>query len=86
MEALAAEKVEYRDRLFNPIVTLWAFLSQVFDMDKSLQNAVSRIIAWLAEAGEPIPSTDTGGYSRIEETTTRGSMQKTVGPNSPQTF
>lgn len=64
MEALAAEKVEYRNRLFNPIVTLWAFLSQVLDTDKSLQNTVSRVIAWLAEAGEPIPSTDTGGYSK----------------------
>lgn len=64
IEALEAEKVKYRNRLFNPIVTLWAFLSQVLDTDKSLQNAVSRVIAWLAEAGEPIPSTDTGGYSK----------------------
>jgi hypothetical protein len=35
-EALAAEKVKYRNRLFNPIVTLWAFLYQVLDTDKSL--------------------------------------------------
>jgi hypothetical protein len=47
-EALEAEKVKYRNRLFNPILTLWAFLSQVLDTDKSLQNALSRIIAWLA--------------------------------------
>jgi len=26
-------------------------LSQVLDSDKSLQNAVSRVIAWLAETG-----------------------------------
>lgn len=26
MEALAAEKIKYRNRLFNPVVTLWAFL------------------------------------------------------------
>lgn len=64
IEALEAEKVKYRNRLFNPIVTLWAFLSQVLDTDKSLQNAVSRVIAWLAEAGELIPSTDTGAYSK----------------------
>jgi hypothetical protein len=31
LEALEAEKVKYRNRLFNPIVTLWAFLSQVLD-------------------------------------------------------
>jgi hypothetical protein len=61
-EALEAEKVKYRNRLFNPIVTLWAFLSQVLDTDKSLQNAVSRIIAresggWRSDSG--------GGYRRI---------------------
>lgn len=66
-EALEAEKVKYRNRLFNPIVTLWAFLSQVLDTDKSLQNAVSRIIAWLAAAGETIPAADTGGYSKARK-------------------
>ncbi len=45
VDALEAEKIEYRNRLFNPIVTLWAFLSQVLDTDKSLRNAVSRIIS-----------------------------------------
>lgn len=39
-EVLKAEKVKYRNRLFNPIVTLWAFLSQVLDTDKSLQTGV----------------------------------------------
>ena len=82
IEALEAEKLEYRNRLFNkevlggkippqtlrPVVTIWAFLSQVLDPDKSLQNAVSRVIAWLAdEAGELIPSTDTGGYSKARK-------------------
>ncbi|WP_041780068.1 transposase domain-containing protein [Allocoleopsis franciscana] len=66
-EALEAEKVKYRSRLFNPIVTLWAFLSQVLDTDKSLQNAVSRVIAWLAAAGEAIPAADTGGYSKARK-------------------
>src|SRR5947207_1203683 len=30
-EALRAEKVSFRDRLFSPLVTLWVFLSQVLD-------------------------------------------------------
>ncbi len=79
VEALAAEKVEYRDRLFNPIVTVWAFLSQVLDSDKSLQNAVSRIIAWLAEACEAIPSTDTGGYSKARKRLPEGVFKKLLG-------
>jgi hypothetical protein len=67
IETLEAEKVKYRNRLFNLIVTLWAFLSQVLDTDKSLQNAVSRIIAWLAAAGAEIPAADTGGYSKARK-------------------
>jgi hypothetical protein len=67
IEILEAQKLKYRNRLFNPIVTLWAFLSQVLDTDKSLQNAVSRIIAWLAAAGEAIPTTDTGGYAKARK-------------------
>jgi hypothetical protein len=44
-EVLAAEGVKYRNRIFSPFVTLWAFLSQVLDADKSSRNAVSRVIA-----------------------------------------
>lgn len=64
IEILKAEKIEYRDRLFNPIVTLWAFLSQVLDSDKSCSNAVSRIVTWLVSEGVQPPSTDTGGYCK----------------------
>ena len=52
----------YYRRLFDPIVTLWVFLSQVLDTDKSCHNAVSKVIAYLAEIGVEIPSTDTSAY------------------------
>jgi len=58
--------VSYRQTLYTPIVTLWAWMSQVLDSDKSLSNAVSRIIAWLATAGETVPS-DTGAYSKARK-------------------
>jgi hypothetical protein len=48
-QAMKELKVKYYRRLFEPIVTLWAFLSQVLDTDKSCHNAVSKIIAHLAE-------------------------------------
>ncbi len=44
-ETLASEGIKYRNRLFSPLVTLWAFLSQVIDTDKTCHNAVSRVIA-----------------------------------------
>ena len=60
--ALVEENLKYRNRIFSPIVTLWAFLSQVLDNDKSCHNAVSRIIAWLAAEGLEIPSEDNSAY------------------------
>ena len=56
--------VTYRKRLFCPIVTLWAWLSQVLDPDKSCKKAVSRVISYLVAAGQTPPSTDTGAYCK----------------------
>jgi len=70
-QALKELKIRYKQRLFDPIVTLWAFLSQVLDTDKTCHNAVSKIIAYLAGEGVEIPSTDTSAYcqarSRLPE-------------------
>ncbi|MEH2035913.1 IS4 family transposase [Nostoc sp.] len=63
-QAIVELKIRYKKRLFDPIVTLWAFLSQVLDSDKSCHNAVSKIIAHLAEQIVEIPSTDTSAYCR----------------------
>ena len=63
-QVLIEEKVQYRNCVFTPAVTLWAFLSQVLEPDKSLRNAVSRVITWLTAAGATLPSSDTGAYSK----------------------
>ncbi len=61
-QALCELKIKYKKRLFDPFVTLWAFLSQVLDTDKTCHNAVSKIIAYLVGEGVEIPSTDTSAY------------------------
>ncbi len=66
-DALDEEKIKYRQRIFSPIVTIWAFLSQVLDTDKSCHNAVSRIISWLAGAGAEIPSEDNSAYCQARK-------------------
>ncbi len=80
-ETLKEEKLKYRQRLYSPIVTLWAFLSQVLDKDKTCHNAVSRIIAWLAAQGEKIPSEDNSGYCqarlRLPENFVKKLLRKT---------
>lgn len=58
------QNIKYRDRVFPPDVTLWAFLSQVMDADQSQQKAVSRVIAETIVQGEEPPSANTSGYSQ----------------------
>ncbi|MEM7593237.1 MAG: hypothetical protein AAF383_17280 [Cyanobacteria bacterium P01_A01_bin.83] len=61
-QAIGELKIKYKKRLFDPLITLWGFLSQVLDTDKSCHNAVSKIIAYLTGEGVEIPSTDTSAY------------------------
>ncbi|MDJ0690022.1 MAG: hypothetical protein QNJ41_16100 [Xenococcaceae cyanobacterium MO_188.B32] len=83
-ETLKEEKLKYRERLFSPIVTLWAFLSQVLDADKTCHNAVSRIIAWLAAKGEKIPSEDNSANQPSSSSITRKLCEKTRQKNWPK--
>jgi hypothetical protein len=67
------QDTESRERVYTPEVTLWAFLSQVLDEDKSQQAAVSRVIAaYVAQRKKP-PSANTSAYcqarSRLSEDT-----------------
>jgi hypothetical protein len=75
-EALEAEGICYRERMFSPKVTVWGFLSQVLDKDKSCQNVVSRIIAWLASAGKPVPSSDPSAYCQARKRLGEGVLRR----------
>src|SRR3954453_24265862 len=50
-DVLAQHGVRYRDRVFDPVTTLWGFLSQVRSDDPSCRDAVARIIAHRAAGG-----------------------------------
>ncbi len=43
--ALNRHGVTFRDRLFNPVITIWGFFSQALSDDHSCRDAVSRILA-----------------------------------------
>src|SRR5262245_11555015 len=62
LEALNEHGVKYRDRLFNPVTTIWGFLSQVLSEDKSCRDAVTRIIAHRAASGLEPCSPNTASY------------------------
>lgn len=53
----------YRSRVFCPLVTLWAWLSQCLSQDKSLNEAVSRILAHRVASGLPACSASSASYS-----------------------
>jgi hypothetical protein len=78
-QALAELKIKYKQRLFDPVVTLWAFLSQVLDNDKSCHNAVSKVIAFLAGSELEIPSTDTSAYCQARSRLPEKLLEKLFG-------
>ena len=62
LAALDEHGVRFRDRLFNPITTIWGFLSQVLSDDHSCRDAVSRILAHRATSGLAPCSPHTASY------------------------
>jgi hypothetical protein len=54
--------VQYRDRVFSPVTTIWGFLSQVLSEDHSCRDAVSRIIAHRTANGMTVCSPNTASY------------------------
>src|SRR5260221_4929116 len=61
-DALNEHGVQYRDRVFGPITTIWGFLSQVLSDDHSCRDAVSRVIAHRAASGLAVCSPNTASY------------------------
>lgn len=78
-EAVKELSIKYKNRLFSPAVTIWAFLSQVLDFDKSCQNAVSRIITWLSLENVELPSTDTSAYCQARKRLPEKLLQRLFG-------
>jgi Transposase DDE domain len=62
LDALNEYGVQFRDRLFNPVTTIWGFLSQVLSDDHSCRETVSRILAHRAAAGLEMCSPNTASY------------------------
>jgi hypothetical protein len=61
-DVLNEHGVQYRDRVFSPVTTIWGFLSQVLSEDHSCRNAVSQIIAHRAANGITVCSPNTASY------------------------
>jgi hypothetical protein len=60
--ALAAEDVQFKDRIYTPFVTLCLFPSQALDQDHSCRAAVMRLVLWMALNDRKPCSTETTSY------------------------
>ena len=58
---------EYRERVYGPGETLFAFMSQSISSDRSCEEAVARVNADRIAAGQSPASSDTGAYCRARE-------------------
>ena len=62
LDVLNDHGVKHRDRVFDPVTTIWGFLSQVLSDDHSCRDAVSRIIAHRAASGIRVCSPNAASY------------------------
>ena len=62
LDVLNEHRIQFRNRVFNPITTIWGFLSQVLSEDRSCRDAVSRIIAHRVTNGLAVCSPNTASY------------------------
>ena len=55
---------EFRDRIYNPMITVWMFISQILSADHSCQQAVTRFNAWRVARGLLRVSSETTSYCK----------------------
>jgi IS4 transposase len=90
IQAMLVEmKVEFRDRIFTPLVTLWVFLAQVLDPDPSCRQALMRLLAYRTRRGLSRCSTESGSdceaRKRLPEALLQRLVQKTGSELQVQT-
>src|SRR3954466_10678485 len=86
-QALDEHGVRYRDRVFDPVTTLWGFLAQVLSDAQSCRDAVSRIIAHRAAIGletcSPNPASYCNARGRLPTAVLRTLARRTAADLQP---
>ena len=88
--ALRAEGVSYRCCLLDPVVTVWAFLLQILDTDRTCRKALGRIWAYLSVTDpdamdiDPDAVADTGAYCKARQRLPEGVVNRLYGQVADQ--
>lgn len=65
--AIEQHSVCFRERLYTPLVTIWAFLHQVLATDQSCRAAVARLLAFLCVGGHNTGNPRTDPYCKARQ-------------------
>jgi Transposase DDE domain len=76
--ALREEKAAWREAIWTPVLTLWAFLSQVSSPDGSCRMTVDRVLAWLVSRGEEPCTAKTDPYCKARQRLPESLLQRLV--------
>lgn len=78
LQIIQEETRPFRDRIYPPVVTLMAFLSQVLSADHSCQETVSRVIATRFAQRQNLCSSNTGPYCKARQRLSKELMMRLV--------
>jgi hypothetical protein len=65
--ALQEEGATWRESVYTPLLTVWAFLAQVMSPDGSCRAAVARVLAWLLAHGQTPCTPKTDPYCKARQ-------------------
>lgn len=74
--AFQDEGVSWRHEVFTPVLTLWAFLTQVICPVGCCRLAVARVMAWRVGQGQPPCGPGTGGYCKARQRLPEGLLAR----------
>ncbi|MGH7964147.1 MAG: IS4 family transposase [Candidatus Binatia bacterium] len=78
-QALREEKALWREAVWTPVLTLWAFLRQVISPDGSCRFTVNRVLAWLVARREQPCSPQTDPYCKARQRLPESLLQRLMG-------
>jgi hypothetical protein len=65
--AMEEEKAHWREKIYTPLLTVWAFLSQVSSPDGCCRAAVARVLAWRVSQKQQACTPETDPYCKARQ-------------------